>query len=203
MNTIEASKSTLSIKKKLFEMSKSISPEMHAFTKLSLPKVFSGGKFCWKFRLKSLSKIQMLTILSLKSNLLKQKFTDILNLMFIIVSFRFIKTFRLKNISQTNLWIFNMIMKIFSKDLKWSSQSIEKSNNKIKNERISEEELKQLKETEASQQPETPEEIDPVGFRKVLDYLTELQLPLVVHNGFLDMCHVKFNFLQFKSFIIN
>jgi len=39
MNNVEASKATQSIKQKLREMSRLISPEMHAFTRLHLPKV--------------------------------------------------------------------------------------------------------------------------------------------------------------------
>ena len=67
---------------------------------------------------------------------------------------------------------------------------------KVITKRISEEELQQLKENEDLQKTETSsEEIDLVGFRKVVDYLTELQLPLVVHNGFLDMLHVKTIFI--------
>jgi len=157
MNTIEASKSTLSIKKKLFEMSKSISPEMHAFTKLSLPKVeeFIKDPNANHFELE-IKFIKAKVYRHFESNVKKYFPNQPLNIQYDHEDF-----------------------------FKRSKMIITK---------ISEEELKQLKETEASQQPETPEEIDPVGFRKVLDYLTELQLPLVVHNGFLDMCHLQDKF---------
>jgi hypothetical protein len=37
----------------------------------------------------------------------------------------------------------------------------------------------------------TADDYDVVGFRKVIDFISYLKLPLITHNGFLDILHVR------------
>jgi len=55
---------------------------------------------------------------------------------------------------------------------------------------VTKEELEELRAVNPVNKKEHLEDTDPVGFRKVIDYIAELQIPLLCHNGFLDILHV-------------
>ena len=63
---------------------------------------------------------------------------------------------------------------------------------------MTKEELEALRAENPVNKKEGMEDIDPVGFRKVIDYIAELQIPLLVHNGFLDILHVSLFILRKK-----
>jgi hypothetical protein len=51
----------------------------------------------------------------------------------------------------------------------------------------------------ASKGPDiTSEDYDVVGFRKVIDHLSHLKLPIITHNGLYDVLHVLLiQFIQY------
>ncbi len=55
------------------------------------------------------------------------------------------------------------------------------------------EDLKSQSETEVPDETKeiSMEDVDPAGFRLIIDKIKELQIPLITHNGFYDMLHVK------------
>jgi len=74
--------------------------------------------------------------------------------------------------------------------IKYDEESIMKRSKMII-QKVTKEELEELRAANPVNKKEHLEDTDPAGFRKIIDYMAELQIPLLVHNGFLDILHVK------------